>query len=521
MGKSRYVLTLDVGTGSGRAILFNENGQEVAVAQREWLPDTVPEYPGAQNFNTERAWQLLTECIKEAMCKTKVKSSEVAGVTATSMREGMVLYDKDKNVVWACPNADARATQEVVDMLTQGLAEPIYETGGDWLNIISPPRFWWIKKYLPDVYDRIAYMNMLSDWVLFQLSGNLVTEPSCGSSSGIFNLKERTWSKRIIKLADLPSGIYPPVYEPATIIGEITEKAAGETDLKVGIPVITSGADTQLALVGTGAVYPATFTIVGGTFWQTAMVSGEPIIDPKYRLRTLCHSIPNQWMIEGIGFYHGFTMRWFRDGFCQLEKKVATNRGVDVYNLMEEQAAKISPGSNGVQAIFSNIMNAKQWKHAVPSLIGFDLMNPEGTGKAACIRAIEENAAYTSRGHLEILNEISDYRPDWITFCGGSSKGVLWPQILSDVLDIPIRVPVVKESTSLGSAICASVALRWCDTVEEAVKILVKWEREVLPIAENVKVYNEHYSLWRRIYPHLLSIADNGLLPSMWRAPGI
>ncbi len=516
----KYILTLDIGTGSGRAILFNSEGSQVEASQREWLPETLPEYPGAQNFNTQRVWQLLIECIEEVMQKSDVDSSDIGGVTATSMREGMVLYDRKGDEIWACTNADARAQREVEEMIARGLAEPIYRTGGDWLNIISPARFWWIKKHLPDVYNRIAHMNMLSDWVLYKLSGVLVTEPTCGSSSGIFDLEKRTWSRELVSMAQLPDDIYPEVHETGTIVGEVSNRAASQTGLKRGTPVVAGGGDTQLALIGTGAARPGLFTIVGGTFWQTTAISDRPLIDPDYRLRTLCHAVPHQWMTEGIGFYHGFTMRWFRDGFCESEKLSAAGQGDDAYHLMEKLAETIAPGSNGVQAVFSDIMNARNWKHAVPSLVGFDLMNAAGTGKAACIRAIEENAAYTSRGHFEILKEISGYSPETITFCGGSSKGFLWPQILADVLGVRIKIPEVKEATSLGSAMCVSAALGWYGDVIEAAGRFVKWEREVLPKKDNIKAYDECYESWRKVYPYLLSIADDGLLPSMWRAPG-
>jgi autoinducer 2 (AI-2) kinase len=370
------------------------------------------------------------------------------------------------------------------------------------------------------VYNRIAHVNMLSDWVLFKLSGALVTEPTCGSSSGIFDLEKRSWSRKLVAMAQLPDDIYPEVHETGTIIGEVSKRASSQTGLKRGTPVIAGGGDTQLALLGTGAVKPGLFTIVGGTFWQTTATCDRPLIDPNYRLRTLCHAVPHQWMTEGIGFYHGFTMRWFRDGFCQTEKQVAAQQDDDAYFLMEKQAEKIAPGSNGVQAVFSDVMNARNWKHAVPSLVGFDLMNAGGTGKAACIRAIEENAAYTCRGHFDILKEISGYSPETITFCGGSSKGFLWPQILADVLGVRIKIPEVKEATSLGSAMCACVALGWYDDVNTAGRRFVKWEREVVPNDENVKAYDECYERWRKVYPYLLSIADDGLLPSMWRAPG-
>ncbi|KKK51250.1 hypothetical protein LCGC14_3116830, partial [marine sediment metagenome] len=316
MSGSKYILTLDVGSGSVRAILFNIEGDQIATCQREWLPVTIPEYPGSQDFDTGATRGLLVKCIREVIVKSGVKPDEISGVTATSLREGIVLYDKKQKVIWACTNTDARATREVEEMVAEGLGEPVYRTGGDWLNIISPARFRWIKGHMPDVYERIDRVNMISDWVLYMLSGSLVTEPSCGSSSGIFDLKERTWSKELIELIGLPEDIYAPVYEPGSIIGEVSENIARETGLKAGTPVITGGGDTQMGLTGSGSVRPGLFTIVGGTFWQTALVTDYPLIDPEFRLRTLCHAVPGQWMIEGIGFFHGFTMRWFRDGFC-------------------------------------------------------------------------------------------------------------------------------------------------------------------------------------------------------------
>ena len=515
-----YILTIDVGTGSGRAIVFDRLGKQHGMGQCEWLPESLPQYPGSQVFNTSTSWQCLIDCIHEALHKAQISPSHIAGVTATSMREGIVLYDRQKREIWACPNVDARASQEVEDMIEEGLGEPIYKMGGDWLSIIAPPRLWWIRRNLPNIYERIAHISMLSDWVLFRLCGEVVTDATCGSSSGMFDLSKRSWSRETIVRAQLPPHIYPPVHEPGSVVGRITEKASRETGLSAGVPVITAGGDTQLALLGSGAVQPGACTIIGGTFWQTTLVADQPVIDPEFRLRTHCHALPNQWMVEGIGFYHGFVMRWFRDGFCHREKEQALSHGEDPYHVMEELASGIAPGSGGVQAIFSDIMNARRWKHAAPSFMGFDVLNPENTGKAACIRAIEENAAYTSRGHLDILTELSGFTPEEVVFCGGSSKGFLWPKIMADVLGLPMKIPVVKEATSLGSLICAGVAIGWFGSFSEAVEHIVKWEAEVEPDQSNTRMYEQHFRRWREIYRHALSIVEAGLLKSMWQAPG-
>jgi autoinducer 2 (AI-2) kinase len=160
-------------------------------------------------------------------------------------------------------------------------------------------------------------------------------------------------------------------------------------------------------------------------------------------------------MMEGIGFYCGLTMRWFRDAFCQSEKEEARRHGTDAYTIMEELARSVPPGSEEVLGVFSNVMDSKRWIHASPALMQFDIGNPGRSGKKECVRAIEESAAYVALGHLKIIEEITKGRADQVTLTGGASKGSLWPQVVSDVLGVEVKIPVVKESTSLGAAICA------------------------------------------------------------------
>ena len=139
-----------------------------------------------------------------------------------------------------------------------------------------------------------------------------------------------------------------------------------------------------------------------------SQVLDEPLVDPQARLRTLCHTVPGRWMIEGIGFYCGLVMRWFRDAFCELEQAEAVQEGVDVYAVLERKAAELSPGANGVVGLFSNVMQASHWVHAAPGFRGFDVSDPERSGRATCVRAIEESAAYVALGHLRIVEELTN-----------------------------------------------------------------------------------------------------------------
>ncbi|HUA31762.1 MAG TPA: autoinducer-2 kinase [Streptosporangiaceae bacterium] len=514
----RYLLAIDAGTGSCRAVLFTETGEQAAVGLREWVHREPPGVPGGQDFDVEAGWRLIAACVRDALRDAGASGADVAAVSATSMREGVVIYDRAGREIWACPNVDSRAAAEAQDLIREGAAAKIYAEAGDWVAITTPARLRWLARRRPDILAGAGSLGMLSDWIIYRLSGVQVTEPSCGSSSGMFTLAQRGWSASIPALCGLAPDVLPPVVDPGTVVGEVTAEAAEQTGLRRGTPVVAGGADTQLGLLGAGAV-TGEYTVVAGTFWQNTVLLPEPLIDPEARLRTLCHVMPGEWMLEGIGFYCGMSMRWLRDAFCGPEVALARERGVDPYVVMEEAAARVPAGSGGVVAIMSNLMNARRWVHASPSFAGFDLSQPADS-RAACVRAIEEAAAYVARGHRDIIGELTGLRFDEFVFTGGAAKGRLWPQIMADVLGVPVHVPVVTESSALGAAICAGVGAGSYASLDELRPRLRRRGATFEPDPAAAACYDERYLAWREIYARMLGMSEDGLLRPLWRAAG-
>lgn len=515
-----HTLAIDLGTGSCRAILFDLEGNQRGSGHREWSHATLPDAPGAQVFDTESNWQLICDCVHEALYDSGLVASDVAAVSSSSMREGMVLYDRDGREIWACPNVDSRAASQADQLVRDGHASRLFKLGGDWVSITSPARFMWIREHQPDTFAAIAHVGMLSDWVLAKLTGRFVTDPSAGSSSNLFDLRSRQWAPESLEMIGISPEVVPEVLESGTVMGEVTTAAAEQTGLSAGTPVVVGGADTQLGLIGIGVVQPGIMTLVGGSFWQLTLVTDNPLIDPRARLRTLCHALPGQWMTEGIGFYCGIVMRWLRDAMCDPERREAERRGVDSYELMEEAAAAIPPGSNGLLAIFSSVMNTKRWVQAPPAFVGFDVEDPARTDRRAMIRAVEEQAAFSSRGHVKILEELSDREFNEIYFTGGAAKGQLWPQIVADVLGVRVHIPVVKESTALGAALFAGLGVGLYKNLHEVTRNIVRIQKTIEPNSNNRTAYDEVFGRWAAVYPRMLELAEDGLLPPMWWPAG-
>jgi autoinducer-2 kinase len=514
----RYLLAIDAGTGSCRALLFTEAGQQVGAAQREWAHREPPDAPGGQDFDVDAGWRAISACVQDALGAAGAAGRDVAAVSATSMREGVVLYDRAGREIWACPNVDSRSAAEARELIREGAAEKIFAESGDWVSITTPARLRWLTRNRPDILGTVGNLGMLSDWIIYRLAGTHVTEPSCGSSSGMFTLARRSWSRSIPAMCGLPPDVLPPVADPGTVVGRVTTAAAEQTGLREGTPVVAGGADTQLGLLGAG-IERGEYTVVAGTFWQNAVLLDEPLIDPEARLRTLCHVVPGEWMLEGIGFYCGMSMRWFRDAFCDGEVALARRRGVDPYVVMEEEAAKVPPGAGGIIAIMSNLMNAKRWVHASPSFLQFNLGDPAG-GRGACVRAIEEAAAFVAHGHRDIISELTGLRFGELVFTGGAARGRLWPQIMADVLAVPVHVPVVTESSGLGAALCAGVGAGIYSGFGELRAGLRARAATFEPDPAAVAAYGERYLAWREIYRRMLEMSEDGLLNPLWRAAG-
>ena len=181
---------------------------------------------------------------------------------------------------------------------------------------------------------------------------------------------------------------------------------------------------------------------------------------------------------------------------------------------------KLPPGAHGVVGLFSNLMQASRWVHASPGFLGFDVGNPQRAGRAEGFRAIEESAAYVSRGHLGIVQDVAGIEVSDAVLTGGAAKGTLWPQILADTLGIPVRIPRVKESTALGAAIYAGVGAGVYPDAAATAAELVRFDRMFDPQAEAVAAYRHLYEQWLDLYGRSLELSEAGLVRPLWRAAG-
>ena len=517
-----YLMAVDAGTGSVRAIIFDTSGRQIACVQREWIHREDPRYPGSMDFDWKTNWELTCSCIRGVLAEAGIKESEIAALSSTCMREGIVLYDAAGKEIWACANVDARAGDEVAQLkqIDPELERELYLKSGQTFALGALPRLLWVKNKLPDLYSKIARIGMFNDWIIYRLSGVLAVEPSNGSTTGLFDLKTRTWDRDIARRCGLRDDIFPEVKECGTVAASVSKTGAEETGLAEGTPLVVGGGDCQLGAVGVGVIDENEAAVFGGSFWQYEFNTVSALCSPKCDIRVNCHAVDNIWQYEAIAFFPGLVMRWYRDAFCAEEKRLAAEKNIDPYMLMDEAAASVPAGSNGLICTFSDTMNYINWKHAAPGFMNFAL-DAGKYNKATFYRAIMENAALVTLGHLRLVETATGKRPEKIVFAGGASKSALWSQIMADALGLPVEVPVVKEASALGTAMMAGKGIGLYTDIRDAAKKLAKTEKTFLPNRENMDVYKLAFDKWQAAYAAQLQLSDAKITRYMWSAPGL
>ena len=504
-----YFLVIDAGTGGGRALIFDDIGALHAISYEEWTYFTPPDGPElALEFNPDDFWNIICKITKQAMKLAKIQPNQIKGLSASSFREGSVWIDEKGKELYAGPANDIRAIEQGMNMKASH-GKKIYElTGHNPPFMFASARLQWFKEKKPEIYDKIYRIMMMNEWILFKFSGEVYSEPSNVCETELFDIHKKEWSKEIVQMLDLKDDIFPEVVNAGTRIGGVSNKAATETSLIEGTPVVMGGADSQCALLGMGFTEEAQLGVIGGTTTPLQMITSHPIIDEQ-QMRTWTNNylLPESWVLESNAGESGKIFRWMRDNLADLERETASQQGKDAFQLMEELAADVPPGAEGVYAILG------------PWVMNMDAISPLGLGgflfelpvymgnygKKQFIRAFLESMAYAIKANWDQIEEISNMKVKEAGMCGGLSKSKTFVQIVADTLRFPIKLYQTIEATGLGAAICAAVGAGIHSSFPEAIKAMVHLKEVVEPGPQQKKL-RKFYKKWWKIQKKISKI---------------
>lgn len=508
MAKGKYLAAIDAGTGAGRCLLISLDGKEVYSAYREWSYFNPPDAPGGTEFSADQFWRAICETVQAAMQQGGIKGNDIIAVSTTSQREGIVLLDREGREVYAGPNLDARAEAES-RMLAERYGSRLYRISGHWPEaMFAPSRLLWLKQHRPAAYASVARMLLINDWVIYRLSNAHCSEPTNACETLLYDISRHIWARDLAAELQIDPDILAPVYQAGTAVGHVSSRAAAETGLAAGTPVVVGGADTQCGLLGMGAINPGDLAAVAGTTTPVQLVTGAPVIDPEHRMWSGCHVVPARWVLESNARATGISYRWFRDAFTRSGVLSEHGLGSGEFERMNSEASAVPPGANGVMAFAGPLIsNVSRSYSLLNGFIGIRPRRPEVSGRKEFIRAILENMAYAIRGNIEQIQGVAGSEAERLCIGGGSVNNAVWLKILATVANRTLAVPRLREVSSVGCAVCAGVGAGVYPDFGAGVAALVAFEEDIAPDERQTALYDELYHKWLFFYQQFEAVS--------------
>ncbi len=501
-----YLLGVDIGTSGTKTVIFDLKGNTVGSALYEY-PMYQPKMGWAEQ-DPEDWWKATYMSISKVLAKTGVKKSEVKGIGLSGQMHGMVLLDKDNNVlrpsiIW-CDQRTQKQCDKIMDIV--GRERLIEITGNPALTGFTAGKVMWVKDNQPEIYEKIAKILLPKDYVRFMLTGEFATEVSDASGMQYLDVPKREWSKEVVSKLGVEYEWLAPVYESYEISGKINRRAAELTGLAEGTPVGGGAGDQAAGAVGNGIVKSGVMSATIGTSGVIFAHTDKILIEPTGCMQSFCHAVPNAWHIMGVTNGAGLSYRWLRDNMCSVEQVMAERLGTDPYELMGTQAEAVEAGCSGL--IYLPYIMGERAPHLDPDAKGVFFGLSASHDRRHMIRSVMEGVSYSLLDGLNIMRSLGLATTE-IRASGGGGRSELWRQIMADMFRTDICTINSKEGPALGVALLAGVGVGEFSSVPEACDATIKQVTCQKPIEDNAKVYDKFYEVYKGLYPSLKSHYKN------------
>ena len=440
------ILALDYGTTALKAALYDENLAQLGVVSREWT--YIYPQSGHIEHPAELYWEKTVSAVNELLDKCGGRDS-LEGVSVTGQAETLIALDKEGNaignaIVWL----DTRAQEECEQFSREYPAEKLYvATGNTGFDPVMPVlKLKWMQKHEPERYAATDTFLLIKEYIIYKLSGKRVGEYSAQSCSGYFNIKTGAWEESILEYAGIDAAKLPELHDSQYVVGGLCEKACAEMGLNAGVQVVNGLLDQCASLIGAGAIDDTQITETTGTVLAIGATLSE-FDGSTPDMLVLRHGLKDKFLALPNCSTAGVLLKWFRDEFMPA--------GAD-YNAINAEIAARGRAESGLLLLphFAGYLSPVNNAQARGVLYGLSL----DTTRCDVAHAIMEGVGFLLRENLELLEKhgISSKR---IISLGGGAKSPIWLNIKANICRCEMLTLQDDESTALGCAINACLAL--------------------------------------------------------------
>ena len=474
---------VDLGTSAVKLLLMNEKGGIENIVSKEY-PLEFP-HPGWSQQKPEDWWNRTVEGLKELTAKAD--KSKIAGISFGGQMHGLVVLDKDDNVIRpAILWNDGRTTKETEylnnvigkDKLSQYTANIAFAG-------FTAPKILWMKENEPELFAKIDKIMLPKDYIAYKLSGVHCTDVSDASGMLLFDVKNKCWSKEMMEICSVREDQLAKIFESYEVVGNIRSDVASELGFPESVKIIAGAGDNAAAAIGTGTVGDGRCNISLGTSGTIFISSKDFCVDENNALHAFAHSDGN-YHLMGCMLSAASCNKWWMEDII----------GTDDFAGQQKDITKL--GENNV--FFLPYLMGERSPHNNPDARAMFIGMSMDTTRADMTQAVLEGVAFGIRDSFEVAKSLG-IKITKTKICGGGAKSPLWKKIMANVLGITVEVIESEEGPGYGGAILAAVGCGEYASVEEAADKLVKVVGTVEPDADLTAKYEAKYQQFKKIYP--------------------
>lgn len=487
MAKRDLFLSVDIGTSAAKAVLFDTDLNQVSMSKKPY-PILTPYWNWSEQ-EPEAIFTATWKAIREII-KTLPTNTQILGISFCAQIYSTLAVDKDiKPISNALTWFDTRSAEEAKAIRAHPAAQKIIQATGCPIDAIYPlSKVLWLKDNLTLSPD--TKFISIKDYVLYKLTGKLISDWSNASSTGMFDIHQYDWDQTALEVAGLTREVLPELVSPRTVLHHWDEEVIKLTGLKQGTPLIIGGADGPCASIGVGAFDTSTLAVNVGTSAAARTMMTEDIVDTRGRLWTFVVD-EGMWVMGGMVSSGGVVYEWWLNNLYE-EPSHRGEPGIPqrVHTDADESASLVSPGAENL--IFIPYLAGEQcpdWNpHTRGSIIGLDLRHTRNH----IIRAVLEGITRSLFRVSESIYSLLDGDVKEIRVTGGLTHSPTWLQIAADMFGAPVALPESVEGSARGAAMLAMVALGEKSDLE-SFKDSIRIDKYFYPQAEATAYYRKQY----------------------------
>lgn len=484
----QYVLGVDIGSGSVKLTLLSKAGKIAATAGCEY-PTHYP-HVGWCEQEPEDWCKAFRTAFADILNATAVQAEQIEALALDAATHTAVLLDKDLQIIRpAILWTDQRSKEEVQWLKDNCLELVMVQAMNAPTTVWTLPQFMWLRKHEPEAWSRIHKILFAKDYLRYRISGTMETDTIEAAGSMFYDVGGECWSDELCAIGDIQKEWLPKLCKPTDVVGNVTKEAAKEFGLSTSTKVLVGTTDTVMEVFAAGNVEPGHMTVKLATAGRICVITDRQL-DSKF-IFNYRHVVPGLWYPGTATASCAASYRWYRDTI-----------GREPFAELNVPAEEIPAGSDGL--MFHPYLNGELTPYNDPELKGSYTGISSRHTTAHFTRATLEGVAMSLKDCMQTLYDLG-VKMKRVRIIGGGAKGILWRQIVADVLGIEMQKVKVDDS-SFGTAMLAAVGIGWFESFAQAADTCIEVESVSKPDPENHKIYEKLFVRYKAIHDALAPI---------------